>query len=261
MKLKFLGTGALTGVPACFCDCTGCEEARQNPLFHRTRCSLALLDGKAIYLLDASPDLRIQFLRENLGAPDALLLTHHHFDHSGGIGELESYVRLHRRQPLPAFLTTESRNWFESAFGYMSDCLTIRSVGPGVKFRLGTSMVTAVEAQHDAGTIGFLMETAGRRICYLPDTGSLPDSTCALLEGIETLILGATFWQENPLPQTHLSVQEAVDIGLDLRVGELYLTHLAMHYQPVTNMELTRYLGSRGSNLHLAYDGLSIQIR
>jgi ribonuclease BN (tRNA processing enzyme) len=62
------------------------------------------------------------------------------------------------------------------------------------------------------------------------------------------------------MPETHLSVQDAVEIGLGLGVRDLYLTHVSMHYEPVTDRELVGYLQSCASNVHLAYDGLGIEI-
>jgi len=260
MRLRFLGTGSAVGVPAFFCGCRACEEAIADGKARRTRSSV-VLEGEAFYLLDASPDLRTQFLREHVSRLDGLFLTHQHFDHSGGIGELESYVRISRREPLPAYLTKESRRWLESAFGYMSDCFAIQEWAAGWQIDLREMVVTAVEAQHEPGTVGILIETAGgSRTAYLPDTGPLPEATKKQLEGVDTLILGATFWKGNWMPETHLSIEQAVDLGLELKVGRLYLTHLAMHHQPVTNREVNEYLWSRGRNLHMACDGMCIEI-
>ena len=109
--------------------------------------------------------------------------------------------------------------------------------------------------------MGFLMETADQSTAYIPDTGPLPDSTRDKLDGIDTLILGATFWGQNVMPEDHLSVEQAVEIGLQLDVKKVYLTHLAMHHQhPVTNKELEAHLRTFGNQFHLAYDGLEIQI-
>jgi phosphoribosyl 1,2-cyclic phosphate phosphodiesterase len=260
MRLRFLGTGAAVGVPAFFCDCVACKEAESDSSLQRTRSSV-VLEGEATYLLDASPDLSRQLARENISHMDALFLTHNHFDHCGGIGELESYVRVVRKEAIPAYMTSENQEWFERCYGYMSDCLAINTWDVGARVELAGVTCTVLEVQHAPGTVGVLLELAsGARAAYLPDTGPLPEATKEKLRGIETLILGATFWKENPMPETHLSVEEAVEVALKLKVRELYLTHVSMHYQPVTDRELVEYLRSRGSNVHLAYDGLCIEI-
>ena len=45
-------------------------------------------------LIDTPPDLRHQLLREDVRTVDRLLYTHAHFDHLGGLGELEYLVQL-----------------------------------------------------------------------------------------------------------------------------------------------------------------------
>ncbi len=63
------------------------------------------------------------------------------------------------------------------------------------------------------------------------------------------------------MPEDHLSVTEAVQIALMLKVKQTYLTHLSMHHDsPVTNRELEAYIHTFGNNLHLAYDGLRIDL-
>jgi phosphoribosyl 1,2-cyclic phosphate phosphodiesterase len=134
-------------------------------------------------------------------------------------------------------------------------------VEAGWQFELEKVRYTALEVTHTPGTLGFLMEIAGRRTAYIPDTGPLPAATLEKLQGADTLILGATFWGRNWMPQDHLLVDEAVQIGLQLRVKKLYLTHVSMHHDtPVTNQELEAHLRASGNHLYLAYDGLAITL-
>jgi phosphoribosyl 1,2-cyclic phosphate phosphodiesterase len=259
--LTFLGTGAGCGVPSFFCGCAACQEAAAQPRYHRTRCAV-LVRGHRNTLIDAPPDLRAQLLREQIDQIDHFVLTHSHYDHTGGLGELEFYVRVKRGEAIPAYLTPASQEWLQSAYSFMADCLFVQTVEAGWQFELDGVTYTGLEVTHAPGTLGLLMETAsGRRTAYIPDTGPLPVSTQGLLRGIDTLILGATFWGRNWMPEDHLSVEEAVRIGLDLKPKELYLTHLSMHHDtPVTNQELEAYLRNFGEHLHLAYDGMCIGI-
>jgi phosphoribosyl 1,2-cyclic phosphate phosphodiesterase len=260
-KLIFLGTGAGSGVPSFFCGCAACQEARANPPYRRTRCAV-LVQGHENTLIDAPPDLHLQLLRERIDQIDAFVLTHGHYDHSGGLGELEFYVRVERQEAIPAYMSPGSRDWLHTTYGFLEDCFSIQTVDTGWQFELDGVNYSGLEVTHAPGTLGFLMETAyGRRIAYIPDTGPLPASTQEKLTSVDALILGATFWGRNGMPEDHLSAAEAVQIGLGLHVKELYLTHVSMHYDaPVTNQELEAYLRSFGNHIHLAYDGLCIEI-
>ena len=66
---------------------------------YRTRCSslLTLKNGKNI-LIDTSPDLRLQSLREGLTSIDAVLFTHHHADHCHGIDDLRAFCQINKKQ-------------------------------------------------------------------------------------------------------------------------------------------------------------------
>ena len=81
--LTFLGTGAGCGVPAFFCECPACEEARRDPRARRGDCGVLVRNERTL-LLDTPPDLRRQLEREGVRAVDRVLWTHAHFDRSGG---------------------------------------------------------------------------------------------------------------------------------------------------------------------------------
>ena len=259
-ELVFLGTSAVFQVPIFFCDCEVCEAARCHPEHRRTRAVAALM-GQEITLIDAGPDLESQLERESIRQVDRIFITHWHYDHFGGLGDLEFYVRLHRTQALPAVMTQETWAQLKASFGFMTDCLGVILVEPGQVVEVGEVQLTALAVAHTPGTLGFLIEHNGEDVAYLPDTGPLPADTKERLHGIERLILDATFWGRNWYPEQHLSFSEAIAIGQELEVQQLYLTHLAMHYDtPVTNQELERTIETYGQRVHLAYDGLRLAL-
>ncbi|ELZ04157.1 MBL fold metallo-hydrolase [Natrialba aegyptia] len=89
MRVTLLGTGDTTGTPTVGCDCDTCEAARERGV-ERTRFSVHVENertGEAL-LVDFSPDFRYQFLRESVPLPDAAIITHIHFDHLDGLGNV-----------------------------------------------------------------------------------------------------------------------------------------------------------------------------
>jgi len=260
MELVFLGTSAGCGVPSFYCECKACQEALTDSRYRRTRCVVALISQDNI-LIDAPPELGMQLSREGIADLSYFALTHWHYDHFGGLGDLELYVRLHRTQALPAVMTQETWAQLRASFGFMTDCLGVILVEPGQVVEVGEVQLTALAVAHTPGTLGFLIEHNGEDVAYLPDTGPLPADTKERLHGIERLILDATFWGRNWYPEQHLSFSEAIAIGQELEVKQLYLTHLAMHYDtPVTNQELERTIETYGQQVHLAYDGLRLAL-
>ena len=81
MKLLYLGTAAAEGLPASFCNCAICENARRvGGREVRSRAQL-LVDGEL--LIDFPPDTYYHCLLHGLylGRLHTLLVTHSHSDH------------------------------------------------------------------------------------------------------------------------------------------------------------------------------------
>ena len=91
--MLFLGTGFSSGVPEGNCACEVCEKARDmSSPFFRTRSSVLIEhDGKNI-LIDAGTDFRFQTIKHNVRKIDAVLITHAHEDHIGGVPHVLRYV-------------------------------------------------------------------------------------------------------------------------------------------------------------------------
>ena len=87
-KLTFLGTGTSLGVPIVGCNCAVCKST--DPRDKRFRASAYVEYGGLKILVDAGPDFRSQMLAAGLCNLDALLLTHGHMDHVGGIDDLRA---------------------------------------------------------------------------------------------------------------------------------------------------------------------------
>ena len=263
----FMGTAAGCGIPAFFCDCPACNEARRNPRARRGDCGVMVRGANAdgspgrTVLIDTPPDVRHQLIREDVRTVDELLFTHAHFDHMGGLGELEYLVQLVRKAALPTYGSAATLEGIGREFHYMTGCLDMREIQPYQRIELDGARYTALPVTHAPGTYGYLIETEETRLLYASDTGKLPPETAERVRGVDIMAMDATFWKRNWSPDDHHSVQECIEEGLGLGAKTLYLTHLAMHYdEPVTLEELENYLEQYDGRVKPATDGLSLSI-
>ena len=256
----FMGTGAGCGVPAFFCDCPACEEARNNPAVRRGDCGV-MIRGSQTMLIDTPPDTRSQLIREDVRAIDELMYTHCHSDHVSGLCELEYMVQLRTKKPLPCYGSELTLQEINKEFHYMTYCLDEHVLKPFETHEFDGVRYTAMPVTHAAGTYGYLIETEKTRMFYASDTGILPEETAARLHDLDILAMDATFWEKCWNPGAHHSVQECIEEGLALNAKKIYLTHMALHYNtPITLVELNKYLEQYHGRVAAAMDGMTVEI-
>lgn len=260
MDFIILGTGAGPGLPSFFCDCTACQEVRNNPKLSRTRSGAFADTGNQKILIDACPDLRHQLIREKITRIDYVFLTHWHYDHFGGLGELEYYVKLQRREPIQLLLPPSAVAQFEVAFPNLIEVFESKPWEFHRQYSFGELHLTPLPANHGIETAGFLLESATTRVAYFPDTAGLPKITGEKLKRVDWLICDATFHGENWFPHTHMSIDQAIELGKSIEAKKTVLTHLAIHYsRPVTASQLSHEI-TKYENVFAAYDGMQVKL-
>ena len=95
-KLRFLGTGTSQGVPMIGCGCEVCRSADSRD--KRLRASVLVEYEGLTILVDAGPDFRQQMLAAGVSHLDAILLTHNHKDHTGGLDDIRAFNYLEKMQ-------------------------------------------------------------------------------------------------------------------------------------------------------------------
>lgn len=259
MKLTFLGTGTSQGVPVIGCRCRVCASADRRD--RRLRTSAMVETGGQRLILDAGPDFRYQMLRTGVRHIDAILLTHEHKDHIGGLDDVRAFnfvdypPTIHRIDVYAAPRTVACvRKDFDYAFArdkYRGvPELALHEIDVSQPFRVGTTEIVPVSGRHSERFV-----VTGYRIgplAYLTDFKTIEEAEIEKLRGVEVLVVNALRFAEH---YSHFSVAEA--LALIRRVGprEAYLTHMSheIGLHAVTEPMLP-------SRVRMAYDTLQIEI-
>jgi phosphoribosyl 1,2-cyclic phosphate phosphodiesterase len=252
MQLTILGSGTSMGIPVIGCSCEVCTSA---DLHNQRLRSSALLehDGTTI-LIDAGPDLRTQMLRHQVAKLDALVLTHAHADHIGGIDDLRPFtMRSTRSLPVygDPYTLGRVRHMFDYVFVQQPSLSTrpqleTRSLQPS--FTIGNIPVEPLQVMHGPHAI-----TAYRfgPLAYITDASEIPPRTMERLRDLDVLILNALRFDPHPL---HFTVNQALAIVAQLRPRRAFFTHITHDLDHAT---VNRQLPAPAQ---LAYDGQVIEI-
>ncbi|MDP2727787.1 MAG: MBL fold metallo-hydrolase [Dehalococcoidia bacterium] len=252
MRITFLGTGTSTGVPVIACDCSVCTSQDQHN--HRTRASLLVQDNGRSIIIDTAPDLRQQALRTTLRRLDAVLFTHAHADHVGGLDDLRGF-NLAQRAAIPCFGDEHTIRDIQNRYPYIFNGHLYFGAKPELtmqladsKFQLFDLEVVPIRVYH--GWLPVLGYRIGR-IAYVTDCNAIPAESLEALKGLDVLVLGALRHQPHP---SHFTIAEAVEVVKELRPRQAYFTHIGheLDYQ-----ETNRILPP---GVELAYDGLTIDL-
>src|SRR5437868_14448411 len=111
----FLGTGTSVGVPMIGCDCSVCRST--NPRNHRTRSSVLIGTPQGNLLIDTTPELRLQLLRERVRLVHAIAFTHAHADHLFGLDDARLFPK-YIGGPVPIFCEAETEQSIRNVFHY-----------------------------------------------------------------------------------------------------------------------------------------------
>ena len=117
MPLKFtiLGCGSSMGVPRSDGYFGKCNP--NNLKNYRTRCSAILQTKTDNVLIDTSPDLRTQLIKNKINKIDKVLYSHMHADQTHGINDLRVFF-IKRREPIPIYADKNTKKYLSKTFSY-----------------------------------------------------------------------------------------------------------------------------------------------
>lgn len=257
IRLTFLGTGTSQGVPVIGCNCEVCRSTDKRDRRLRTSAMIELRNRR--FIIDAGPDFREQMLREDVSHITAILLTHKHKDHIGGLDDVRAlnFVDYPKAvHTVHIYASAETCNCVRKDYDYAFAKNPYRGVPQmllhefeNAPFEVDGVEIIPIRGEHSRFEItGFRFGN----LAYLTDFKRISDEECAKLQGVKVLVINALRFEPH---DSHFSVAEALEVVAKVKPERTYLTHMShdigLHSQ--ANQQLP-------AGVEFAYDGLTIEL-
>ena len=282
-KLTFLGTGTSQGIPIIACDCPVCTSP--DPRDKRLRASVLVEYGGLTIVVDCGPDFRLQMLRAGVHHLDAVLLTHNHKDHTGGLDELRSF-NLMERKPVNIYCEPYVEHSMRQEYSYAfaeprypgSPEWRVHNIDGAHPFKVHSNdseptlvwvsgkgyhyerpevegpvhevEIIPIQGWHHKQKTQSVLGYRFGDIAYLTDMNLIEDAEFEKLRGLKAVTINCV---KRTAHFSHFSLDEALAFFKRVGAEQSYITHIS-HMLP-SHADLDSELPP---SIHPAYDGLVI---
>ncbi len=260
LKFTILGCGSSGGVPRLGNQWGNCNPL--DPKNTRLRCSLLVQkygkSGITSALIDTSPDMRSQLIKNSVGILDGVIYTHYHADHINGIDDLRMIV-LNRKSRLKVWADNPTKERLTKCFDYVFQQLEGSSYPAILEMNLikqrttisgpgGDIVFEAIKVNH--GNIDALGFKIGN-VAYVPDVLEFYEGSKPLLENLKYLIIDALRYRPH---SSHAHVSKSLAWIDEFKPKHAILTN--MH----NDLDYSTLNADTPDNVSPAFDGLSFKI-
>ena len=242
------------GVPRADGSWGSCDK--NNKKNYRTRSSALISRGNNNVLIDTSPDLRFQLLKNKVKNLSTVLYTHLHADQTHGINDLRVFfhnnkkkIDIYADKNTLKYLKKNFSYSFKNRFGYpaiakANKLKNIFSLGSGNQL----ISFEAIKVKHGKiNSIGYIFNNSA----YIADCNQLSKSNIERLKNLKYFIIDCLRFKPHP---SHFCFKEVLSILKEIKPKKTILTNLH------SDLDYNILLKKSPINVKPAFDGLKIQL-
>ena len=257
MSIKFiiLGSGSSMGVPRVDGYSGNCNL--KNKKNFRTRCSALIKFDNQNFLIDTSPDLRFQLLKNNITSINKVFYTHLHADQTHGINDLRPFFLINKKK-IPVFADSKTAKYLNSTFNY---CFKTSGDYPSVlnlnnlkkkhtfKNKLKKIIIEAIPTEH--GRIESICYLINKKLAYASDVSLFYQKDHKKLIELDFLIVDCLWYKSH---SSHYNLDRVLKLVKILSPKKTILTN--MH----SDLDYDQLKKILPKNIVPGYDGMAINL-
>ena len=256
MKFIILGCGSSMGVPRTDGFFGKCNP--KNPKNYRTRCSALIKTKNETILIDTSPDLRQQLIKNRISSIDKVFYSHLHADQTHGINDLRVFY-LKNKSTIPVFADNKTKKYLLNSFKYCfvnnskeyPAILKINSINKKLFIKDGRKKISIRPVKVKHGNVDSICYVIDRKLAYISDVSEIFKKDFKYLKNLDYLVLDCLWINNHP---SHLNLNESLDLINKLNPKKAILTNLS----PVLDYDYLKKILPK--KIIPAFDGLTINL-
>ena len=252
--LTILGCGSSMGVPRADGFWGSCDS--NNKKNYRTRCSALISKGNNNILIDTSPDLRFQLLKNKIKNVTSVLYSHRHADQTHGINDLRVFflknkkkINIYADKMTLGYLKKNFTYFFKDGPGYPA-ILKANKLKNNFTLGLNNESVTfkSIKVKHGKiNNIGYIFNNTA----YINDCNELSKLNIKRLKNLKYFIIDCLRFKSHP---SHFSLSEILSIINEIKPKKTILTNLH------SDLDYNILLQKIPINVKPAFDGLKLTL-
>tara|TARA_B100000686_G_C16641701_1_gene890499 strand:+ start:285 stop:1058 length:774 start_codon:yes stop_codon:yes gene_type:complete len=257
MKIKFtiLGCGYSLGVPRIDGSFGKCNPL--NNKNYRTRCSALITASKNNILIDTSPDLKSQLIRNKIKNINKIFYTHNHADQTHGINDLRFFY-IKNKSKLPVYADKQTKKYLLSSFKYCfrntneyPPILKINNLEKVHRFNYGSQklLIKSISVQH--GKINSICYIINNKCAYASDVSKIHSKDLNKFMNLKYFVVDCLRYDPH---YSHFNLNDVLNLIKIIKPENTILTNLN------SDMDYSKLKKKLPSKVIPAYDGLSFFI-
>ena len=256
MKFIILGCGSSMGVPRPDGYFGKCDP--KNKKNYRSRCSALIKTQNENVLIDTSPDLRNQLIKNKIDKIDKVLYSHMHADQTHGINDLRVFY-IQNKKTIPVYADNPTKRYLLNTFKYCFTnnnreypaILKLNSIQKKLTIKDGKKLLKIKSIPVKHGKVKSICYIIDKKLAYISDISDINEKDFKYFKNLKYLIIDCLWLKFHP---SHLNLESSLKFIDIFKPKKAILTNLH------SDLDYNFLKKRLPKNIIPAFDGMTIDL-